>query len=850
MISTRPLVLMVAAAALVAALAVWLLMGRGAPWAAPAPQTDAPAPGSGGGAAHRPVPPASSATSPSPIVARPFASGDATVSGRVVDAATREGIAGARLVLRDHAGEVASGAESVAGGSFFIEGLPAVGGARLFVKAAGFGPKVVRDVDVPHGASVDLGVVALDRGPPLSGRVVTALGAPIAGAWVELRDAPQDRPVRFYDLTALLREVLRVDDALDSVVTGDDGTFSFAAVAPGVVGVAAGKPNWQTRFSPPVAIVPGASPASVELRLSEAMVLQGVVRDASGRPVPGAAVAALEVDYAALVQPRSLKTTTDAAGRFSFSEFGPGGIGVIVTAPGFAPTSLGNLHAGGPAVEIVVEKAARVRGRVFDLATGKGLGGAVVTALCVDREVGFEETRSRPDGSYTMEHAPVGAGTVLYARLDGYVMAELARSRLAGEGPDDADVKLDLEAGGSIERDLPMTAGGSISGRVVDERTGEGIGGAEVVACHADVNFVAFADPVRATAAADGTFALPGIGAGVVLVRASAEGFVEMSESAGGEEDADWAKDAGFVSVPVNAGVPVSGVNVILSRGSALDVAVIDKEGKPVGGASVAWLAEDGDEDHLFGLPRRSRLVVADPAGRARLSGLPAGAVVVAARSRDGGARGHSVAPASRVADVVVTVVVAAAASVGGVLRDPEGKPVPGWRVAVDADDRTAKAFGAWNVAARSTVTDRSGTFLVGDLPPGSARLEVTPPRPDDAVDHDGGLVLDPSQGSLTLVAGERKALDVRLVRPRVVAGTVLDRSDRPLQGISLRLVADGSPQTESDPVTMTAENGEFVFRGVMPGHYRVEAVRSLPTGPEFRSVVVAAGTSDVRIRF
>jgi hypothetical protein len=323
-----------------------------------------------------------------------------------------------------------------------------------------------------------------------------------------------------------------------------------------------------------------------------------------------------------------------------------------------------------------------------------------------------------------------------------------------------------------------------------------------------------------------------------------------MSESAGGEEDADSAEDKGFVSVTVSPGVAVSGVNVILSRGSALDVAVIDKDGRPVGGASVAWLAEDGDGDHLFGLPRRSRLVVADAAGRARLSGLPAGALVVAARSRDGGARGHAAAPASRVADVVVTVVVAAAASVGGVLRDPEGQPVPGWRVAVDADDRTAKAFGAWNVAARSTVTDRSGTFLVGDLPPGSARLEVTPPRPDDGVDHDGGLVLDPSQTSLTLVAGERKALDVRLVRLRVVAGTVLDRSDRPLQGISLRLVADGSPQTESDPVTMTAENGEFVFRGVMPGHYRVEAVWSLPTGPGFRSVVVAAGTSDVRIRF
>ena len=246
--------------------------------------------------------------------------------------------------------------------------------------------------------------------------------------------------------------------------------------------VVASKPGWQIRYSEPFSVVPSAAPPNVTLRLVEGRKLRGIVKDQGGAPIAGADVAALEIEPQAVLLTKSQKTRTGADGRFAYSTFGAGEIAVVVGAPGYSGVSKAALKAGGQETEIVLRKAARIEGRVYDRATGKGLPGATVVAFQMSKSVALEETRTGADGAYVIEAGPSGENVSVFAKIPGYSSAADSEPQEPREGGSPLDIfgSENVEPGAVVHRDFPMIGGGSLSGRVVDAKTGDGIVGAEV----------------------------------------------------------------------------------------------------------------------------------------------------------------------------------------------------------------------------------------------------------------------------------------------------------------------------------------------------------------------------------
>jgi hypothetical protein len=597
----------------------------------------------------------------------------------------------------------------------------------------------------------------------------------------------------------------------------------------------------------------GTPTPPVEIRLTEGRALRGVVKDAAGKPIAGAEIAAIEVDVMSLMFPRSQRTATGADGRFSYATFGTGDIGLVVRAAGHAPTTMGNLRAGGKDVEVVLEKAVRIEGRVFDVATGNGLAGASVVAVSMDREVGIGEARTAPDGTYLIEDGPAGSGATVIAKLAGWVMARHAH---AAEDEDAADADFgeepsdELQAGTTVRRDIAMVAGGRVSGRVLDAATGEGVAGAEVVAIHRGTGFLAFSEPVSARSGPDGAFVLPPIGAGKVTLRAWADGY-DASENAPGSGEEQAEPEVRGTEVDVRVGAAVTGVVVRLRRGHEIDVLVSDPEGTPVPGAVVSWVGPEEHRFELFGASRRPRTVATDAVGKARMTGVPrAAGILLAARHPDGRSSGHATADAPASPGSVTRIVVVPGASVAGVLLDASGHPASGHLIAIASDDSVDRAFREWDSQGATCATDRSGRFLIENVRPGSATVRVSPLKSlDDEDPHVSEVPVDPS--TFDLESGKRLEVTLRLVRTESISGTVYDAAGKPLENVPVRAAPAGASSREGEETwVQTGLDGRFTIPGLRSGTYRLEAFRQSEGGNQSEAKTVASGSTSVEIRF
>jgi protocatechuate 3,4-dioxygenase beta subunit len=229
-----------------------------------------------------------------------------------------------------------------------------------------------------------------------------------------------------------------------------------------------------------------------------------------------------------------------------------------------------------------------------------------------------------------------------------------------------------------------------------------------------------------------GHWLVRGAGPGATSVEVTAPGFALAREWADGQQ-------------PGARGT----LQVLLAKGVALDVAVLDDAGAPLAGAAVAlcWRDEDGD---LVAARRNGR---SDEAGRYRFEGLQPGVYAVTAAAEDHAPRTSAdVLIDAHAPEQPLEVRLARAARLRVSVLRADGQPGAGQSVRLapagpDAEEREESA-------------DRHGRLFLADLEPGAWLVSA------------GGMLPLP----VTLPAGEERAVELRLpVRCRIVGSLTSD---------------------------------------------------------------------------
>jgi protocatechuate 3,4-dioxygenase beta subunit len=352
----------------------------------------------------------------------------AAVRGRVIDAVSHEGIAGATGQFSDVDSWRDGGSQPISfttddKGYFNLNPVPS-SNYVLSVQAEGYasydGWRGQGRINLAGGEEKDIGDIPLMLAGKVSGRVVSADGgAPIPNATVELKQSAQWGGW-----------------SSNSTTTGEDGTFTIAAVDPGSYTLQARAKGYAMAELTAQAIEPGQDLNIGDIRLGQGLLLSGVVTDAEDKPLKGAKVS--------LIEPPGANTwfqsgdevssdETDEAGRFELAGAYDGTFTLKVTAEGFAAHSESLKVAGANSgLKVRMSTGGTVLGRVMD-ADGTPVPNIQVRAINHDTQ-GYSMFKSQPamawgflfagdavtamtgeDGSFRLEN--VNAGTYLLAAI-------------------------------------------------------------------------------------------------------------------------------------------------------------------------------------------------------------------------------------------------------------------------------------------------------------------------------------------------------------------------------------------------------------------------------------------------
>jgi protocatechuate 3,4-dioxygenase beta subunit len=459
-----------------------------------------------------------------------------SASGRVRNARTNGVIAGAFVWP---AGEPWHGTRTAPDGTFSVAASgPAVQG--LNAAAVRFRSA---EVPYPHEATpVDL---LLQPATVLVGRVVDDRGRPVAGAGLRVRRETADRRL--------------VADPIPRAASGPDGFFELPLPGASRYVLAV---TQRGSVPPPlltVAVAEGERLDLGDLRLPRSARLGGTVTNGNGEAVPGGWVAILEPGSETVLADNEIA----ADGGFLFAGLPAGSpLDLRVTHPEYPTAWIRGLEVttGGPAVEVVLDSAATLHGRVQD-PDGLPVPGAAVTGLLVpalDPEaVGIPldepilaHAMADADGGFELRF-PAAGHVELEASATGYQTGRRVGSTRPGYGGED-EMVLVLEPAASLE------------GEVL-QPDGEGAAEAEVTIVYEDSG-----GAIRSVLAdAEGRFALDALAPGTVALLARKEGF-------------------GSAAVRLALGLGVNRARLALDAGLEVQGTVVDAHGVPVPGALVS----------------------------------------------------------------------------------------------------------------------------------------------------------------------------------------------------------------------------------------------------------------------
>lgn len=674
------------------------------------------------------------------------------------------------------------------------------------------------------------------QGVRLAGVIVDGAGTPVTGAELSAElevdpSAPAAAPRAPGDggVAAPLADA-GLTGTVTAAPTGADGRFAIDNLPPG---------RYRLR-------VRGAGLLAAELRMvlvpsdevrivvARQVSIEGTVTD-GGKPVTAAVVGVRGDAIGGTVEVK-----TDTRGAFVVPNLPEGSYQVFAYQGALAARAMRVVRLGAgpfPPIELRLEAAAIVVGRVIDRAEGTGVVAAVEL-----RPVGDDQApryaRSGDDGVFRIEGVPNGR----------WIADAFAPGYLSPGG-------VELEAGRGVP-ELSLEPGGVIEGRVLD---GEGrpVAGASVRALTSDANpteisalvdsdrlrrysgrtaapvqssptpfdndpqFVARGelgvllgpippipppgavaarpasivdprvlgmslagepeplpvDPARAsiwTTGSDGRYRIRGLARGKLTALAVAAGFAEARSR----------------EVSIAPGQHITGIDIVLSAGTYIVGKVSDLRGAPIAGAQISARPE-------VGLPLDA---LSDADGMYRVGPL-AGRLELVATA-------YGYVEAKRVVDVAPSK-----GSVAGEQREDITLEAADAILAGTLDDAAGAAVGGAHIEViggagqgRSVVVAADGTFSLDMLPRGRLRVRITHPAyPPEEVD---------ATASST---GERVRL--RLPLGGQIEGALLDgASGSPLPGMTIDARGPGGATAE----TSTDDRGQWKLGPLRPGAWKL----------------------------
>jgi protocatechuate 3,4-dioxygenase beta subunit len=703
-----------------------------------------------------------------------------------------------------------------------------VAAAVVVILATRRGPRVARVVKKDAGAAAVRAPAApvipaqLAGGTKLTGFVVDGAGLPVVGAEVtaELEKGAPDAAGSGAGSGSAAVAV--------APVTGADGHFAIDGIVPGryrlrVTG--AGLLAAELRFVP----VPSDEARIVVARQ---VSIDGIVTDGGKR------VTTAMVGVRGDAIGGGIEVKTDSKGAFHVPNLPEGRYQVYAYQGATAARAIrvARLGAGPfPDVELRLEAAAIVVGRVIDKDEGTGLVAAVELRPAGDDQAP-RYARTRDDGEFRIEGVPNGRW-IADAFAPGYT----------------SPGGVELDAGKGIP-ELALARGGAVEGRVIDA-DGHPIEGATVRALTAgptptEISAQVDADKLRrfsgrtAAPEADATFAdpqflargelgvmlgpippIPPPGAEIARPAAVVDPSTPIAALAGDPPPLSvdpasasiWVTGAdgryrvrgvpkgkvtvlavagGFAEarsrqVTVNAGDVVTGVDVVVTAGTFVFGRVTDQHGAPVVGAELTAQPELGaplsgfsDSDGNY----RLGPLVGDITLRATAYGhVDAQRTVELPPAKGRDAAEHREDLVLEVADAILA----------GTLDDAAGAPIPGARIEV--------VGGAAD--GRGTVVATDGTFTLDMLPRGHLRVRVShPDYPTDELD------------AVASSTGDRVRL--KLALGGAVEGALVDAATGdPLASMTITGAGPGGATAE----TSTDKAGHYKLGPLRPGHWKLE---------------------------
>lgn len=533
-------------------------------------------------------------------------------------------------------------------------------------------------------------------------------------------------------------------------------------------------PDYSARVLPNVAI---ADREFLHVELERPAVLTGRVLSSIGEPVARAWVGAkpeAAVDSWILYSDRrgvDPTTHTDAEGRFRLPDVEPGKVELSVEARGFQSHSragLDILPGTETEIEVVLEPGATVSGLVLD-AEGRPLSGVSVQGAGI-------KDRTDPQGHFRLVGISPGAHRLL-AWSDEHGRTD----RTVDVPPEGAEVE------------LVFPPGYPLGGRVVGPGD-EPVAGALVRLEPATETTREATSARSALTDLGGGFGFDQVPPGSYRLLARREGLAMGST-------------APVVEV---ASGPVRNLRLELAPGGVVLGRVLGLDPGEVGNLEVEARGPG---------PFRHGQVSA--AGSYRIEGLSPGDWLVTAEVRGSGRRAQArVSLREGEAEIRRDLELGAGLTVEGRVRE-NGSPL------VDAE---VTLFGPTGSLVASLRTDRSGSFRVEGLEPGTHSLEVA----------SFGRQLRHAE---TLTIERDRSFDIELATGSL-AGRVVDATGSPVAGARILLEPLAGPAEGGAPRWLTTEaDGSFRVLRVPAGRYRATA-----RAPGDPSAAAAARSAEVTV--